>query len=160
MKKILPFKLFVESSEEDFTNSLLDKISAHGVDSLTSWEKNFLDSHKAGKEKETLSEIEDRGIKNEFSDTINGIEVKFLYSGSKLAEAPFFHHYGTLLIKDGPIKHRFEGNMSEYYGTFITSFKDDEGFSDWDAFQGNEYEYEQFIELIFGELQDNYKLLI
>jgi len=154
MKKILNFKLFLERNDaEDYTNQLLDKISDMGIDSLTDDERSFLNSHKYGNQEEELNRI-----KNEFSDTIHGIDVKFIYKGSKPAESPFFHHYGTLIIDTGDREYKFDGSMSEYYGTFVSDFQNDET-SDWDIFEGLEHEYEQFLELIFGELEEDYRLI-
>lgn len=151
---ILTYKLFLERNEvEDYTNYLLDKISDSGIDSLNDKEKQFLDSHKSGNQKEQLDEI-----RNVFEDSIHGIDVKFIYKGSKPAEPPFLHHLGTLTIDTGKETYEFEGLMSEYYGTFVSEFRNDET-SDWDIFEGLEHEYEQFLELVFGELEGHYRLI-
>jgi hypothetical protein len=152
-KQVLTYNMFKESQE--YTDQILDKISQHGLDSLTSKEKEFLDSHKDGKEDETFKKI-----KNEFSDILwresgDDIKIKFIYEDTD-KEDGFLTHYGKLVLEDDKT-YEFDGSITEFDGTFITDFEND-SINDWMIMEGMEYEYEQFIEYIFGELSDNYKL--
>jgi|AntRauTorckE6833_2_1112554.scaffolds.fasta_scaffold00717_10 hypothetical protein len=147
-KTVLKYNMFRETKK--YTDKILDNISKNGIESLSDEEREFLDSHKDGKEEETYNRI-----KNEFSDKIGDINVKFIYTDSE-EEDGFLTHYGTLIIEDG-IKHEYDGSITEFQGTFITDFEN-ELENDWMLVEGLEYEYEQFIEYVFGELEDNYNL--
>ena len=149
MKIIKTYKLFLESRVDDYTDQLLDKISKHGIESLSDKEREFLDSHKSGTQEETLDKIQ-----NEFSDEFNGIKVTFKYTGSKPLEDGYYAHNGIMVINGVEL----EGDMAEYHGGFMTDFEDEE-YNDWSLVSGHEYEYEQFLELIFGELDANPKLI-
>lgn len=147
-KQILTYNMFKESQE--YTDEILDKISKNGIDSLTDKEREFLDSHKDGKEDETYEKII-----NEFSETIGNIEIKFIYEDTDKDDG-FLTHYGKLILKDDKV-YEFDGSITEFEGTFITDFENDI-INDWIVMEGMEYEYEQFIEYIFGKLDNNYKL--
>ena len=143
---MLNFKLFLEKNEIDtYTDEILDKISRSGMDSLTDYEKDFLNSHKTDNQQEILD-----SDKHTFKDEIHGIEIEFIYEKSNQTDPPFFLHYGTLIINAGGKEYSFKGSMSEYYGSFTTNFGNGE---DWTLFEGLEHEYEQFLELVFGELE-------
>ena len=147
-KQVLTYSMFKESQE--YTDKILDKISQYGIDSLTNKEKEFLDSHKDGKEEETFNRI-----KNEFSDTIGDIKVKFIYENTDKDDG-FLTHYGKLILNNGGT-YEFDGSITEFEGTFITDFGN-ESTNDWLIMEGLEYEYEQFMEYVFGQLTNNYKL--
>ncbi|CAG7580659.1 MAG: hypothetical protein SLAVMIC_00512 [uncultured marine phage] len=149
MKKIKSYKLFLESRIDNYTDELLDKISKHGVKSLSDEERKFLDSHKSGTQEETLDKIQ-----NEFSDEFGGIKVTFKYTGSKKIDNNYYQHNGIMVINGVEL----EGDMAEYHGGFMTDFEDEE-YNDWSLMSGQEYEYEQFLELIFGELDANPRLV-
>lgn len=148
-KTVLKYNMFRETKE--YTDKILDKISKHGIGSLSEMEREFLDSHKDGKEEEVFNRIQ-----NEFSDKIGDMVVKFIYKDSE-EEDGFLTHYGDLEIDESGVKHEYDGSITEFQGTFITDFENDHE-NDWMLMEGMEYEYEQFIEYIFGELNDNYKL--
>lgn len=147
-KTVLKYNMFRETKE--YTDQILDKISKYGIDSLNSKERKFLDSYKDGKEEETFHKI-----KNEFHEKIGNIDLKFIYKDSEEDDG-FLTHYGTLIIED-EVEHKYDGSITEFQGTFITDFENEHE-NDWMIMEGLEYEYEQFMEYIFGELSDNYKL--
>lgn len=153
-------------SIQDRIDDTLDKISKYGIKSLTKIEKEFLDSHESGKEAEIhdrISKVENEVI---FEDD-NGY-FKFEYTSTE-NHGDEIHYIGTLYVpdleleKNKKIEGRLEGMIIVYTSTgqsipdFYSSIRDNKTNEYYDVFEfceGLEYELDNFLDYVVGELDE------
>lgn len=142
-------------------DDILDKISKHGIDSLSSLEKQFLDAHKSGNEEELHNQLAKEESEKFFEDD-SGM-FKFEFESIEEYEDEV-HYLGTLtcpdLIENGKtISGRLEGRIVYYPETTFTSpdFGVQINGKDFDVFdfcEGYEYELDSFIDYVVSELEN------
>ena len=159
MKHLMRYEGYTSNERLD---DILDKISKYGIKSLTELEKEFLDSHSSGKEKESHEKIgkeesdsifEDKYFKFEHQETEDyGDEV---------------HYIGTLYVPDLELPNgdRLEGRLDgrivvfsngQTSPDFYKTIKVKNGDVSYDLFEfcnGLEYEIDSFIDYVVGELE-------
>ena len=140
------YKKFFESKKDHIEierDRILDKISSNGIESLSKYEKEFLDSFKSGK----TSEIYDKEY-NQFEDESFKFYLKRIesyHAGRK--------YYGKMIFKDydqeieGAILETIDGRIISYFS------KDDR--TDFDVINYEDYHnYESFLEYIADSLRE------
>lgn len=146
------------------TDEILDKISKYGIKSLTPLEKEFLDSHKLGKEEELHDKLAKSETENIFEDD-NGY-FKFEFDSCE-DYGDEIHYLGTLYVPDlefengKKIEGRLEGRIVVYENgqvspDFYSIQKDPKSSDHYDVFEfcnGLEYELDSFIDYVVSELE-------
>lgn len=146
------------------TDEILDKISKYGIKSLTPLEKEFLDSHKIGKEEELHDKLAKSETENIFEDD-NGY-FKFEFDSCE-DYGDEVHYLGTLYVPDlefengKRIEGRLEGKIVVYENgqvspDFYSIQKDPKSLDHYDVFEfcnGLEYELDSFIDYVVSELE-------
>lgn len=158
MKHINKFKIFLENYSEvkNKIDEILDKISSHGIDSLSPEERRLLDSQKEGDQasEEAYSKLVPKDINKEFESnngrfkfTLKHIETE----DSNSDDGIISHFHGIMelpdmITGDGKlIEGIIKGHISiNEFGLVQTSFEK-EGYTDYDFVEGLEYEYDSFI---------------
>jgi hypothetical protein len=105
MNKIIKNRLRILVENSELTNRILDKISASGMNSLTSAEKNYLNNQSAGvedKETEDLVSIEpghvfDKNINMSALNNATETELKFEYKSTSDYDE-YLIHRGVLFV--------------------------------------------------------------
>ena len=139
-------------------DDILDKISKYGIDSLSDLEKEFLDSHKTGKEQELHDKLAKSEVETTFEDDLGKFtfelsEVqKIKNKGGELEEIEII---GTLYVPDlelssgKKVEGRLEGKIIKYSnGTTSLEFEKD-GYL--------EYELDSFIDYVVLEIDEKFK---
>ena len=142
-------------------DDILDKISKHGIDSLSSLEKQFLDAHKSGNEEELHNQLAKEESEKFFEDDAGMFKFEFESIEEYEDEV---HYLGILtcpdLIENGKtISGRLEGRIVYYPETTFTSpdFGVQINGKDFDVFdfcEGYEYELDSFIDYVVSELEN------
>ena len=158
MEYIFKYRLFLENYSEikNKIDEILDKISSHGIDSLTKAEKRLLDSQKEGgrESKEAYYDLIDKDIIDKEFESDNG-RFKFIL---KSIETEYNIHKGVITHLKGIMKlpdiitgdgDLIEGDLEGYVsidekGLVHTSFEKD-GYYDFDFVEGLEHEYDNFV---------------
>jgi len=158
MKHLMRYEGYTTTQRVD---DILDKISKHGIDSLSSLEKQFLDAHKSGNEEELHNQLAKEESEKFFEDD-SGM-FKFEFESIEEYEDEV-HYLGTLtcpdLIENGKtISGRLEGRIVYYPETTFTSpdFGVQINGKDFDVFdfcEGYEYELDSFIDYVVSELEN------
>lgn len=137
-------KTFERNSEIELSlNTILDKISNNGLDSLSSREKDFLNSFKKNKQHESFKKL---NVKK-----YNGGHFDFdLYEIVNKGDTIEFHGELSLPRWNGMDYNKVEGYI-EYkkdgsVELFFDSEGDSKGYSPWDFVEGLEYEFDSFID--------------
>ena len=156
---------------ENYTSSermddILDKISKYGIDSLSDLEKEFLDSHKTGKEQELHDKLAKSEVETTFEDDLGKFtfelsEVqKIKNKGGELEEIEII---GTLYVPDlelssgKKVEGRLEGKIIKYSnGTTSLEFEKD-GYDVFEFCNGLEYELDSFIDYVVLEIDEKFK---
>jgi hypothetical protein len=135
-------------------NDVLDKITKYGIKSLTTIEKEFLDSHSTHRENEVHDKIkeDDQVFEDDFG------RFKFEYKETQeLGDQ--VHHLGTLYVPDlelgngRKISGRIDGRIIVYQnGQTALEFEKD-GYDVFDFCNGLEYELDSFVDYIDSELE-------
>ena len=144
------------------TDDILDKISKYGIKSLTQLEKEFLDSHKSGKEEEAHDKIAKEEIESVFEDD-NGY-FKFEHSETE-DYGDEVHYIGTLYVPDleWPNGKRLEGRLEGRLVVFedgstspdFYHYVDEKTYYDVFEFcNGLEYELDSFLDYVASELDN------
>ena len=144
-------------------DDILDKISKYGIDSLSDLEKEFLDSHKTGKEQELHDKLAKSEVETTFEDDLGKFtfelsEVqKIKNKGGELEEIEII---GTLYVPDlewpdgKKLEGRLTGKIIKYKsGTTSLEFEKDQ----YDVFEfcnGLEYELDSFIDYVVSEIEE------
>ena len=164
MKHLMRYEGYTSRERVD---DILDKISKYGMMSLTSLEKEFLNSFKTGEEEQTHDKIAKEETESIFEDD-NGY-FKFEHSETEEYEDEV-HYIGTLYVPDlvfssgKKLEGRLEGRIVVYSGGQISpdfysvSKKSNE--DTYDVFEfcnGLEYELDSFMDYVVSELDDKNK---
>jgi hypothetical protein len=151
-------------TSKERTDEILDKISKYGINSLTSLEKEFLDSHSIGKEEETHDKLSKSESETVFEDD-NGY---FKFEHTEIEDyGDEVHYIGTLYVPDlewpngKRIEGRLEGRIVVYSNgqispDFYSVQKDSKSHDNYDVFEfcnGLEYELDSFLDYVVGELK-------
>jgi hypothetical protein len=142
-------------------DDILDKISKHGIKSISTLEKDFLDAHKSGNEEELHNQLAKEESEKVFEDDAG--MFKFEFESMEEYEDEI-HYLGTLTCPDlieneQTISGRLEGRIVYYPNTSATSpdFGVQINGKDFDAFdfcEGYEYELDSFIDYVVQELEE------
>lgn len=152
-------------SIQERIDDILDKISKYGISSLTHLEREFLDAHSKGKEKEIHDKISKLESETIFEDD-NGY-FKFEYDHTE-DYGDEVHHIGTLYVPDLELLNgkRIEGRLEGRIVVFSTgaispdfySISDKKINNDiYDVFEfcnGLEYELDSFLDYVVSELDE------
>lgn len=147
-------------------DDILDKISKYGIDSLSDLEKEFLDSHKTGKEQELHDKLAKSEVETTFEDDLG----KFTFELSevqkiknKSGELEEIEIIGTLYVPDlelssgKRVEGRLEGKIIKYSnGTTSLEFEKD-GYDIFEFCNGLEYELDSFIDYVVLEIDEKFK---
>lgn len=153
-------------SIQERIDDILDKISKYGVSSLTSLEKEFLDSYSSGKEKETHNKIALEENDSVFEDD-NGY-FKFEHHETE-DFGDEVHYIGTLYVPDmdtpnGKLEGRLEGRIivysngqtsPEFYS--VSKKTNEDSYDVFEFCEGLEYELDSFLDYVVGELGEKNK---
>ena len=143
------------------TDDILDKISKHGIKSISKLEKRFLDAHKHGEE-EIVHILLTKEESERFFEDDSGM-FRFEFDSIEDYDDEI-HYLGTLtcpdLVENGKtISGRLEGRIVYYPETTFTSpdFGVQINGKDFDVFDfcsGYEYELDSFIDYVVSELEN------
>lgn len=120
-------------------DAILDKINKDGIDSLSSTERDFIDSFKDGKEEDSYNKLNRKVYRqNQFEFILDRIDTM---EGSK-------KYHGTLKMNDN----EFTGYII-YTDSGLSDphFEDDNGQTLWDYADNFEYELDDFIDYITSD---------
>lgn len=158
MKHLMRYEGYTTTQRVD---DILDKIFKHGIKSISSLEKQFLDAHKSGNEEELHNQLAKEESEKFFEDDVG--MFKFEFDSIEEYEDEI-HYLGTLtcpdLIENGKtISGRLEGRIVYYPETTFTSpdFGVQINGKDFDVFdfcEGYEYELDSFIDYVVSELEN------
>ena len=158
MKHLMRYEGYTTTQRVD---DILDKIFKHGIKSISSLEKQFLDAHKSGNEEELHNQLAKEESEKFFEDDAG--MFKFEFDSIEEYEDEI-HYLGTLtcpdLIENGKtISGRLEGRIVYYPETTFTSpdFGVQINGKDFDSFdfcEGYEYELDSFIDYVVSELEN------
>lgn len=161
MKHLMRYEGYTSKERVD---DILDKISKYGIKSLTQLEKEFLDSHKSGKEEE----YHDKLAKSETETTFEDDNGLFKFEFDSLEDYGDETHYlGTLYVPDlewpngKKIEGRLEGRLIVFLNgqispDFYSIQKDIKSGEHYDVFEfcnGLEYELDSFLDYVVSELE-------
>jgi len=163
MKHLMRYENYTSTERMD---DILDKISKYGIDSLSDLEKEFLDSHKTGKEQELHDKLAKSEVETTFEDDLG----KFTFElsevqkiKSKSGELEEIEIIGTLYVPDlewpngKRIEGRLEGKIIKYSnGTTSLEFEKD-GYDVFEFCNGLEYELDTFIDYVVSEIDEKFK---
>lgn len=152
-------------STQERVNDILDKISKYGISSITKLEKEFLDAHSLGNEEEIHNKIAKEESETVFEDDNGIFKFEFEYSEHYDDEV---HYIGTIYVPDLTlpngkiIEGRLGGRIISYKnGTnspdFYSNIKDTMTHDNYEIFDfcnGLEYELDNFIDYVIGELSE------
>ena len=163
MKHLMRYENYTSTERMD---DILDKISKYGIDSLSDLEKEFLDSHKTGKEQELHDKLAKSEVETTFEDDLGKFtfelsEVqKIKNKGGELEEIEII---GTLYVPDlelssgKKVEGRLEGKIIKYSnGTTSLEFEKD-GYDVFEFCNGLEYELDSFIDYVVSEIDEKFK---
>jgi hypothetical protein len=161
MKHLMRYEGYTSNER---TDEILDKISKYGMKSITPLEKEFLDSHKLGKEEELHDKLAKSETENIFEDD-NG-HFKFEFDSCE-DYGDELHYLGILYVPDLELENgkriegRLEGRIVVYENgqvspDFYSMQKDPKSLDHYDVFEfcnGLEYELDSFIDYVVSELE-------
>lgn len=107
MKHLMRYEGYTSKERVD---DILDKISKYGIKSITNLEKEFLDSHKLGKEEETHDKISKEETESVFEDDYGYFKFEHEETEDYGDE---IHYIGTLYVPDlvWPNGKKIEGRL-------------------------------------------------
>lgn len=161
MKHLMRYEGYTSKERVD---DILDKISKYGMNSLTSLEKDFLDSHKSGQEEE----LHDKLAKSESETTFEDDNGNFKFEFDSCEDyGDEVHYLGTLYVPDlvWPNGKRIEGRLEgrivvfsngQISPDFYSLQKDMTSGEHYDVFEfcnGLEYELDSFLDYVASELE-------
>jgi hypothetical protein len=155
-------------TSKERVDDILDKISRYGMISLTSLEKEFLNSFKTGEEEQIHDKIAKEETESIFEDD-NGY-FKFEHEETE-DYGDELHYIGTLYVPDlvfpngKKIEGRLEGRIIVYSNgqvspDFYSIKKDPQTHDNYDVFEfcnGLEYELDSFVDYVVSELDEKNK---
>ena len=141
----------VNEAMSDIDN-ILDKISQSGMESLSPQEKEYLQHYSTTGEYMDMEGEENSSYEGEnvFSDSIDGINMKFKYESTEDAADEIIHS-GYLEI-----------NNDEFYGEIYCdpegdystcNFEDPDGVNLFEKYEGLEHEVEYFLDNVCDEIK-------
>lgn len=160
MKHLMRYEGYTSKERVD---DILDKISKYGIKSLTPMEKEFLDSHKLGKQEE----LHDKLAKSETETTFVDDNGYFRFEFDSCEDyGNEVHYIGTLYVPDlefengKKIEGRLEGRIVVFENgsispDFYSIQKDIKSGDNYDVFEfcnGLEYELDSFLDYVIAEL--------
>ena len=160
MKHLMRYEGYTSKERVD---DILDKISKYGIKTLTPLEREFLDSHKSGKEEEIHDKISKEETESIFEDD-NGY-FKFEHTETE-DYGDEIHYIGTLYVPDlvfptgkrikGVLEGRIvvlkDGQISPDF--YSQSRKENEdGYDVFEFCNGLEYELDSFLDYVVSELE-------
>jgi len=159
MKHLMRYEGYTTAQRVD---DILDKISRHGIDSLTTLEKEFLDAHKSGDEEEVHMKLAKEESEKFFEDD----EGYFRFELDSVEDyGDEIHYIGILTCPDlhiggKNISGRLSGRIVYFPETTMTSpdFGIQINGKDFDVFdfcEGIEYELDNFIDYVVQEIEEN-----
>lgn len=158
MKHLMRYEGYTTAQRVD---DILDKISRHGIKSLTPLERQFLDAHKSGKEEEVHKKLTKEESEKFFEDDAGNFRFEF---DSIEDYGDEIHYLGVLTCPDikingKTISGRLEGRIVYFPETTMTSpdFGVQINGKDFDVFdfcEGIEYELDSFIDYVVSELEN------
>lgn len=161
MKHLMKYENY---TSKDRLDDILDKISKYGMDSLTTYQKDFLDSYKSGEEEE----LHDKLLKSESETTFEDDAGYFKFEFDSCEDyGDEIHYLGTLYVPDlvlaggKSIEGRLGGRIVVYQNAttvpdFYSIEKDSKTGLNYDVFEfcnGLEYELDSFIDYVVSELE-------
>ena len=160
MKHLMRYQGYTSKERVD---DILDKISKYGIKSLTSLEKDFLDSHKSGQQEEFHGRLAKQEAETVFEDDMGYFKFEHEETEDYGDE---IHYIGTLYVPDLELGNnmKVEGRLlgriivfknGQASPDFYSIAKDKESGDHYDVFEfcnGLEYELDSFIDYIVGEL--------
>lgn len=151
-------------SIQERIDDILDKISKYGMSSLTSLEKEFLDSYSKGNEKEMHDKISKKEQECVFEDDSGYFKFEYKQTEDYGDEV---HYIGTLYVPDlellngEKLEGRLEGRIIVHKnGHILIDFysvvkKPNQDIYDVFEFcNGLEYELDSFIDYVVSELSE------
>jgi hypothetical protein len=116
------------NENDEMTNRILDKISEVGYENLSKSEKQFLDNKSKGVNDDELEDILNIDSGYEFNDTIDDVDIKFIYDGTEeWDDDPVeFKHMGEFFYDD-----------ENFYATMYTD--EDLNVHSFDLHDGEDY---------------------
>ena len=116
------------NENDEITNRILDKISEVGYENLSKSEKQFLDNKSKGVNDDELEDILNIDSGYEFNDTIDDVDIKFIYDGTEeWDDDPVeFKHMGEFFYDD-----------ENFYATMYTD--EDLNVHSFDLHDGEDY---------------------
>lgn len=151
-------------SIQERIDDILDKISKYGMVALTTLEKEFLDSHKKGTEKEVHDKIAREETELIFEDDSGMFKFEHTETEDYGDEV---HYIGTLYVPDlefpngKKIEGRLEGRIVVYPGGqsspdfhSINKKTNEDQYDVFEFCNGLEYELDNFIDYIVSELEE------
>jgi len=150
---------YLKTFENNYLDSLLDKINDSGYDSLSELEKNWLKAHAEDKEKE-MSKIErELGVK-EYMSSNNLFSFKFIdmedYGDYQIYKGTM--HVPSIEFEDGKkIDGTLEGEIEVRDGLYELNFEkkwNNSTYDIWEFCEGLENELNDFIYYIIDDLTE------
>lgn len=138
-------------SIDDRLNDILDKISKHGMDNLTSLEGEFLNSFRTGNEIEIHNKA--KFEENEFIFEDDFGKFKFEYKSIRKYKKSN-HYYGTIYIIDTENELCLCGKIIEYVNGNKSLEFSSHGKDIFEFCSGIEYELDSFIDYVVSEIND------
>lgn len=165
-KNLNSYSLFLESNKiQNKLDELLDKISANGVNSLSSEERSLLDAQKGTEEDiekayQELINREERNKRKNYKSNNQQFEFDYIKTEAYPHEN-VKRHYGIMFLPnitlgDGTIiDGEIEGYIEEYNDGQVSTHFDKTEYTDFDFAEGLEYEYDDFIQEIIAYISEH-----
>ena len=142
-----------------YLDELLDKINASGYDSLTELEKDWLKAHSTNK-KEEAEKIERELGKRTFTSSNRLFSFDFIemedYGDEQIIKGTMY--VPSIEFENGnKIEGQIEGQIEVYNGVGVPNFQKEAFGTTYDILEfcdGLEYELDDFIQYIVGELSE------
>lgn len=160
MKHLMRYEGYTSKERVD---DILDKISKYGIKTLTPLEREFLDSHKSGREEEIHDKISKEETESIFEDD-NGY-FKFEHTETE-DYGDEIHYIGTLYVPDlvfptgKRVKGVLEGRIVVFKdGQISPDFysqskkENEDGYDVFEFCNGLEYELDSFLDYVVSELE-------
>ena len=146
-------------SSSERMDDVLDKISKYGISSLTQLEKEFLDSHKSGSEKESHDKISKEESETIFEDDYFKFEFETWEDFGDEQHFIGILYVPDLELPDGKIiEGRLEGKIIKFEnGNISPDFYSKDGYDAFEFCNGLEYELDSFIDYVIDKIEEKYK---
>lgn len=153
MKHLMRYEGYTSTERVD---ELLDKISKYGVSSLSKSERDFLDSHKVGKEEEMHRKLSIEEVESTFEDDHGYFKFEHTDTEDYGDEV---HYIGVMYVPDLKLSNgkTIEGRLCGRIVANINTgqVSPDFDIDDYDIYEfcnGLEYELDSFLDYVVSEL--------